>query len=213
MKKIILLTILVFCAGMIVGLNCKRTFIKNDNLDDYMVGILPGEMITDIISQTDGEIEKCEDIYTVKCISEPSFLSGRLLWEVEIVSVHEGKEKEGNRIYICPKNSFSYIIEDNIYGMNMGFVSGMQKEEEYLVFLGDEISLFDYNINIYETLDSPLTTIFLKRDAQSQPCTSLFEDYSYNYYGDIKENEFFISTNEGIKKMIKFKGHLLDSYG
>ena len=92
---------------------------------------------------------------------------------------------------------------------NMGFVNKMEKGKTYLVFLDKRAK----NTNIYVTQDDIfIKTIFSYENIKNNECIPISKEQYSIKYADAKNNEFFITSEKGIKAMEKYKQSLIQKY-
>ena len=84
-----------------------------------------------------------------------------------------------------------------------------EKGKTYLVFLDKRAK----NTNIYVTQDDIfIKTIFSYENIKNNECIPISKEQYSIKYADAKNNEFFITSEKGIKAMEKYKQSLIQKY-
>ena len=188
MRKIGILTCIIFLPVLVIGFMVRGTFVNANDLSYYTVATAGAHIVTALENNAETIGEGSAYILKVKCKSDTQFLFKKTYQEVEVVKVFQGKEDvaKGDVINISPAASHIFSDDDSI---NMGFVNEMRVGKEYLVFLDEKKTSVELGISIYPTVEFIMTMIFGYEDMENNA-----NAVGYVLYEEVKDCEFFSET-------------------
>lgn len=221
LKSILIITVLIITIMTATGLYYKSSYLNYNNeefpLENFVTGVMNEELLDAQLKKYDNELDSSNYIIAVTCQEKSFFRYSCTTQKVKIEHVFKGNNiKKGDIIEIAKSDSEIFNSDEmKINGrncINMGFVNEMKPGYTYLVFLDKKINTHDENTVIYITDDFIMSPIFCYSDIENNPCTTISDFNLSAWYGDIKDNEFFISSENAIKKMEDYKENLLSKY-
>ena len=159
------------------------------------------------------------NILAVRCEARSTFRYRSMTQKVSVVKVFRsetlspGDELEVVRSRNLSKGEDSYSAPEvrGRFGFGTGYVNEMIPGKTYLVFLDHELdSVRDESIWFFP--DTLLTAQFCYEEIPNKPVELTDEDVRVAYYEEIKENEFFLTSEEAIERMLSFKTSLLHEF-
>ena len=128
--------------------------------------------------------------------------------------IHENKRIIKNKLvlsqYEILKESYNHAIE-NFHVLYKG--ESMNKEALHNFVLKFRKEYTTKNTNIYVTQDDIfIKTIFSYENIKNNECIPISKEQYSIKYADAKNNEFFITSEKGIKAMEKYKQSLIQKY-
>lgn len=206
MRKIGILTCVIFLPVLVIGFVVRGTFVNANDLSYYTVATAGAHIVTALENSAETIGENSAYILKVKCKTDTQFLFKKTYQEAEVLEVFQGKEDvaKGDVINISPGASHIFSDDDSI---NMGFVNEMRVDKEYLVFLGDKMTSVELEMDLYPTTEFIMTLIFGYEDRENNATAT-----GYVSYDELKDCEFFSETKAGIRKFLEAKNKLLEKY-
>lgn len=221
LKNMIIITLLIIVVMSAAGLYFKSSYLDYNNedspLENFMVGVMSEELLDVQLNRYDRELDSSNYIIAVKCQEKSFFRHSCTTQKVKVEHVFKGNDlKAGDVIEIAKNDSEIFNSEEmKIDGracINMGFVNEMKPGNTYLIFLDKKIDTHDDKTVIYITKDYIMSPIFCYQNIANKSCNVISEDNSSAYYGDVKDNEFFLISENAIDKMTEYKEKILDKY-
>lgn len=201
--------------AIIVGAIFRSTYTNITTESDFMenhfsVALYDFDMSPDLITFMREDLPISNIIIRVRAqgIREYEFESVKQL--VEVLEVYHGDELSvGDEIYVRLKNAF---LNFDWMTVNMGFVNFMRSDDEYLLFLERKFDSPDpkeENHYIFSELIIP--GIFNYQDLD-HTIIETSKGNRYVPYKDVKDNEFFVSSEEALAALLDLKHELLEAY-
>lgn len=214
------ISLVLFLGLMAFGLIVKADYMdmnKEENpLDKFAVGLFPDSILDGQLKHLEKNLPASEIIVAVKCVEKSTFRFSCTTQKVEIVKVFKGDVQEGKTIDVARSGSCIFFDKANyINGMpaiNLNFVNEMMPNEMYLVFLDRKLETYNHE-NIYiQSMDFIIAPIFCYSEIKNEPCMSETSFDNSAAYKNVKDNEFFLMSEDSIHKMDKLKKILLEKY-
>lgn len=223
LRFVMCITLIVFILAAGVGLYFKASYYKDFNteeepLNNFMVGLMPDEPLDKVLENMEENLgtsnviiaAKCEDTFTYrfKCTSQ----------KVTIEHVFKGEGlKAGDNIEIIRDGSCIFMDEsmyvDGKIPINLDFVNEMIPGKTYLIFLDRKLETHDDTIIYLQSEEFAIAPIFCYDNTiKNKPIAGINNERNSARYEDVKDNEFFLKSEEAIEKMVKFKDNLLQKY-
>ena len=198
----------------IVNMSLEKDFNdEKEPLDNFVVGLMDKKMVESGIEMMSENLDKSNIILAVECKEDVKFRYSCATQKVEVKKIFKGNNINiGKEIEICTVKYLFMNKNMQVEGKqcaNMGFVNKMEKGKTYLVFLDKRAK----NTNIYVTQDDIfIKTIFSYENIKNNECIPISKEQYSIKYADAKNNEFFITSEKGIKAMEKYKQSLIQKY-
>ena len=215
LKYIVFITSILVAIAAVFGIMQRFTYTNITGeagfKDNLRVAQLGEALVDTSIERMKEELSDSPYILKVKFTGVTEYLYRVSQHKVQVVEVYKGSELQaGDEIYIT--NGQGHYVPE-MKSIELSFVNEMEKDKEYLVFLENKIdTLASQTDNVYMMPDFIITTIFAYQDRECVVSTTHYDDSTYVDYKDVKNNEFFIDTEESMKKIIDFKHSLLEQY-
>lgn len=161
----------------------------------------------DFIDLLRDELPESNFIIRVKSLGQIEYLFKAKKQLVEVLEVYKGDEIEvGDVIWVAGGPLF-------FDGMtaNMGFVNVMEPNQEYLIFLEEKLETMNKKEVVYGVPGFIISPIFSYNDYDHE-ILSVSEGNRYVPYKEVKNNEFFVSSEEALQALMNLKHDLLQLY-
>lgn len=129
---------------------------------------------------------------------------------VEILEIYQGEGLNVGEQVAITTPDWRLFFDDMT--ANLNFINFMQTDEEYLIFLDVEINTLNpKDCNIYLLPGLIIPPIFNYQD-KGDTVIKVPENNRYVPYEKVKNNEFFVSSEEALKELTVLKHELLHKY-
>src|SRR5699024_1694420 len=206
---------LAIVVAIIVGLIFRQTYTNITEEADFMeeyfsVALYDFDMSPNLVERMRTELPNSQLIVRVKPQGIIDYSFAIIKQYVEVLEVYQGNELEvGDQIGIT-LNAWGFYFDDMT--ANLNFVNFMQDDSEYLLFLEGKVDSPDPNeTNTYTFSDLIIPGIFNYQD-QDHTVIDVPVDDRYVPYKDVKDNEFFVSSEEALTALLELKHELLQAY-
>ena len=196
-----------------------RDFNQEENaLDHFAVALIDDEFLAGQFQIMDEKLSESNMIIAAKCEETFTYRYSCVTQKVSVVNVFKGEGiHEGDKIEVARASTLLSTDEDaevgDQYLINMGFVNEMVPGKTYLIFMDRKINTYDQNEKIYiQSEDYILAPIFCYEEITNIPKNTSDEYSTYIDYKDVKENEFFIMSEESNERIAKMKEKLFKEY-
>ncbi|MCZ0704198.1 hypothetical protein J2T56_002494 [Natronobacillus azotifigens] len=195
------------------GLFFRQTYTNvsadENMLDHFSVALWDFDYSPNLINIMNQTVEDSPIIIRAKSEGKTKYTFQNFTQEIIVEEVYRGDGlKVGDQIEIIDFNW--HVIFDNM-SVNASFINLMQPNNEYLIFLDNKLNTFNSDEKIYQTPSLIIPPIFNYEDKE-HVILSVTEDNLYVPYKSVKENEFFVSSEESLAKLIDFKHEVLQKY-
>lgn len=131
-----------------------------------------------------------------------------ILQHVEVQEVYQGEGlNKGEKITIT-NIGWGLFFDD--MSANLNFINLMEPGEEYLIFLDGKLAN-PYESNVYLLPDLIIPPVFNYEDKE-HVILDVPEDNPYVPYAKVKNNEFFVNSEEALDALMEAKHALLEKY-
>lgn len=216
------ITIIAFIISMGTGLYYKSLYkdfnTEEESLDKFVVGLLPDELLETQIEFLEEELDFAPIIIAGKCDDTFTYRFSSTTQKITIEYVYKGENLAvGDHIEIARGNSNIYLDEDGYINgkpsINMGFANEMVPGNTYLIFLDRQLETHNEDDIIYiQDEKYIITPIFCYEEIENIPCISINGNGNFAEYKDVRHNEFFLMSENGIYNMNTLKEKLLKKY-
>lgn len=202
-----------------IGLLYRDTYtdvVASPNyLNTLMVAEIPGNLVNQECANLRQELQKCPIILRVTPSGEMEHMFGISRQKVIIQEVYSGEDiQAGEEIYLT-SSRWRLCVEDTIRSIERGFVNILKNEKEYLVFCEERIALpYEVNIPIYRLANEEalIAPVFCYSEVESVIIPVNEGEATYVHYSQVQENEFFVTTKEGLEIWENLKEQMLGAY-
>lgn len=212
-RTISIITGVMFLIAAILGVMCKNTFTNYNKLAYFNVGELPGNMIPNLIKNESKVLEGSKYILKVTPLKDVEFDSLCTKQKVKVLSVFKGENVgAGDEFYVIKSDASLNCQEPR--DTNMNFVNEMKGGQDYLVFLDRKLIIPEKSNGIF--FITPQTTIppIYSYNDRENVIIPIPEDAETTYvaYEKVRDNEFFVTNQNGLDELNAFKKELTDKY-
>lgn len=217
MRRLLLFfPVCVFLAAMVFGIVKRQTYTDLVGQKDYLEQIQVAELsernaefaCTDMrISLPDSAI-----ILRVEVTGEIEHLYNVDRQKAVIRQVYAGNGPEtGEEVYIFSKG-WQLSLNGNHDSIERGFVNIMEVGTEYLVFAEDVYEDWKTDIPLVKMYDDFLIVPVFCYEERQNVIMPISGDSTYVSYKDVKDNEFFMTSEEALRKVEELKKQMLALY-
>lgn len=153
------------------------------------------------------ELPNSEIVIRAKSLGN-KFTFKNILQQVEVQEVYQGEGLEKGDTISVTNVGWGLFFDDMT--ANLNFVNLMQPGEGYLIFLDGKLENPEGD-NIYMLPDLIIPPIFNYED-QEHVILNVPEDNPYVPYEKVRNNEFFVSSEESLEALLEAKHALLEKY-
>ncbi len=218
-KTYLVLGIVVFACIVIAAIYGVRHKNTEDILSDDLSKVTVTEFHEEAsyLVEIDGDFEKellnSPIVLKVEAVAEPEYDYQSCVQNVKINKVFKGEDivKEGMEVKII-RDNFS-IWKDN--HISMFFCNFMKVGEEYMIFCSELVDTKLYDDTLLRIDGYALTPIFKYKDVENKifkvgESGAVANEESIEVpYSIVKDNEFFVSSEELLQKMLDFKHDIM----
>lgn len=218
-KLLLFFTLCVFMAAMAFGIVKKQTYTDLAGQENYLEQVQVAEVPENFAEfQCADMYQKLPDaaiILRVEVIGEIEHLFGVDRQKAVIKEVYAGKElEEDQEVYIF--SGHWQLLFHGIHGgedsIARGFVNIMEVGSEYLVFAEDIMEDRETGTSVVKLYDDfTIVPVFCYEEHQNV-IMPVSDDSTYVSYKDVKDNEFFATTEKTLQLMEDLKSQMLSLY-
>ncbi len=221
MKYLAAITVGLMVIATIVGCIHKSAYTNytKDSFDSFYVGVLDYGLAENAQNAMKDELEKVSEyIVRVKAVTDLQFVFLRAKQRVEVQEVYKGDGVEvGEEIDVTVDGSHIFFEGDVPMSINLDFVNVMEPNEEYLLFLESKVeSDFSYEdgfpYDVYRGSPSIIAPFFSYRERESVPVTPDRGAYRAVPYAEVKDSEYFVTSQEALDCLLVLKATMLERY-
>ena len=221
-KYICVILTIVIVISLCTGFYYKKSYLdfngEENALDNFAVALIGDEFLQMQLEIMESELDDSNYIMAVRCADTFEYRYACVTQKVEVLSVFKGDNiKEGDEIEIARAGTLLDTGTDSLidgkYIINMGFVNEMIPGKTYLIFLDRELNTYDDDVQIYiQSEEIILAPIFCYDEIVNEPKNASDEWGTYIAYRDVKDNEFFVMSDEASEKIGQMKEKLFEKY-
>lgn len=217
----LLATILVLLSA-VFGIWKRSTYTDTlrqpDALETAQVGELPEEYAKQAASEMESELPNCNIILRIKATGEfvPEFGVGRQTGIVQ--QVYQGNGVSTGQEISIVSERWAYSSEKSDEGTQvfaqMGYVNHMKQDREYLVFLDGPAAAAEEESTASFLLadDCTIVPVFCYDTIKNVVVDTAGAESTYVAYTSVRDNEFFMCTEEGLQAILDLKAKMLALY-
>ena len=190
--------------------------IEDGVFDDFLVGVLSEDYAKILTENMKEVLPYSPNILKIRVLSEPEFEAFFYGFDVRVEKVFAGDEFYAGEKFFLTDLSWITFFDDSFYEegaktMNMGFSNLLFKDKEYLVFLDNKKDTIDGR-NLGTLPGYSISPVFSYEETKSYPHESVISGSNVAYYSDLKNSEFFCSTQKAVDYVYELKRYLLELY-
>lgn len=211
-----LFTIAIIVIAAVWGISERRGYSNIVGTEDFMsnmvVAQLPEEMTRNLCQEMESVLSKAPIVLRVSPTNEMeySFLSGKQ--SVSVLEVFKGRDVFVGQELSVNFPSWSVILTDQYDTVQCGFVNAMKRNRDYLVFLNDPFEALDGDVIYPFYGDTYVAPMFCYTDSSNRIIPMKEGDPTYVPFSLVKDNEFFVTTENALQEMMRVKRFMLDKY-
>ncbi len=216
-KALCFLTVCIYIAAMVFGIVKKQTYTDLAKQENYLSQMEVAELWEDAAENQCAELsQKLPDaaiILRVKVTGEIEHLFQVDRQKAVVQEVYAGNElKQGDETYIF-SNHWQLIVYEEPYSLERGYVNIMDVGSEYLVFAEEIMEDWETGIPAVKVYDDFLVApVFCYEEHQNVVIPIPAGVPTGVSYKDVKDNEFFVTSEEGLQAMNTLKSQMLSLY-
>lgn len=201
------------------GISERGTYTDVTSDENYLDNFVVAEMV-DTTCAMSCEImrESLDDspiIAQVTCTGDVEHLFYASQQPVTISKVFKGEGlREGNEIYLTSRR-WRLLVQEDFRAIERGFVNVMKPGAEYLVFITEQVGascgLPVYSLDEVSSTMTMFAPVFCYEDSQNV-VIPVPQDNTYVPYSEVKNNEFFVTSQEGMDIILALKAELIGKY-
>lgn len=213
-KGLSLIMIMALVLAVAIGLFFQQTYTnvtaEENVMENFSVALWDVEMSPTLIEVMKEDLPNSNLIIRAKSEGKMGYTFKNNKQYVEVLEVYQGDElKAGDQIAVT-SHWWLFFFEN--MSANMGFINVMQPDNEYLIFLEGKLETDDpKEDNIYLLPDLIVNPIFNYQD-KKHTIVEVPLDYTYVPYTKVKDNEFFVTSEEALKALMEVKHEFLQKY-
>lgn len=210
-KSGIIVFVSTIIISLLIGMLVKLDHRKELDIANCEVGILSDDLLNNEIEIFNRTLDDNNYILLVTCESELIFDYSSAYQKVRVKKAIKGEGISENESINILKVNTIFIEENEYVGFNQGFVNELKKDKEYLIFLDEKVNIFEYELFI-PSRDYYLMPYFAIDDIEAKANTSMNDFGNIQLYGDVKEQDILLMSDESIKQYDLFRQKILENY-
>lgn len=213
MKKVYIWATLLPClAAAVLGLVMRQSYTnftaEPDPMQHFNVALMKSDTATSAVEFEREILPESIAVVRVKATGRVNYLFRTYTETVTVQEVFKGEGiRPGEQIDVEREAAMIFF---ETMSVNMGFVNYMQKDKEYLLFLGRKVDTLDKKETVYRLTEGIWAPIFAYDDIESVVKTP--DEHNYVPYREVAGSEFFVSTPEALAELRAFKQEVLAQY-
>ena len=139
--------------------------------------------------------------------------------KVRIIKVYKSETLKENDIILIASDSWRAETLKSLPPMSYGrgFVNFFTEGSVYLAFLSDEIDQLYSKIPVYNPFQDfdrmvVITSVFNYQNIENKIPKTIYSNSTYMLYSEVKDNEFFSTTEIGLAAMEDLKNTVISNY-
>lgn len=217
-RFLIFITAIVVCfaiLGIVSRLHYTNITANENYMDQLVVGELPGQLCSDNFQRMSQELHNAPIILRVTAVDEMENFFYYCRQKVAVREVYAGNGLTVGDEFYLTSAYWALLLSPDEYSAQRGFVNILRIGSDYLVFIQSEIStpLMESETPTYQLYDQFLSTpIFCYEEIENKIVMPSQKGKTYVPYTEVKDNEFFVTTEEGNQAFLALKAELLARY-
>ena len=206
------ITAIAFIITVCIGLYNKSSFTdyneEEDPINHFLVALLPDEFAVRQVEVMDEMLDLSKIILAVQCEDTFTYRFASTTQKVRILSVFKGEGlAEGDTIEIARAGTLISVSEElreqpGKGVINMGFVNemipGKTWNEKSVIYIQSDRFL--------------VAPIFCYEEIENTLAVPLDNETTYVNYDSVRNNEFFLSSEEAVQRFTELKRKFISKY-
>lgn len=215
-KGLYIFTIVVIVIAAIWGISKRPSYTNVISTDDFLeqmvVAELPEELAANICNEMEDVLAGTPIILRVKSMKDMEYFFMSGIQRVLVKEIYKGNEIQvGQELYLnFPR--WSIIMTEEYDTVQCGFVNVMKENREYLVFLNNPYEGLNGEKVYPFMVDGYVVPMFCYTDSENVIISVDEGSPTYVPYSLVKENEFFVTSENALQTLLKFKSRIIDKY-
>lgn len=214
---LLILTLCVFLAAMAFGIvkrqTYKDTLKQKDYLDQLFVAELSENLVEMQCSKLPQSLPETPFILRVEAVGEIEHLYNVDRQRVVIREVYAGEGPEAGEEYYLFSGKWHLSLDGYYDSLGRGYVNILEVGTEYLIFAEEVLEDLRGDLPAIKMYDHEflISPVFCYEERQNviMPVTG---DTTYVSYKDVKNNEFFVTSEKALEMMEELKSKMLSLY-
>ena len=216
-----LITLIVVTITIGLGLYYKSSYRDYNQmetpLDEFAIALLGDDLFEPQLECMKNYLDSSNIIIAARCEEKFRFRYSCTTQEVSVVKVFRGEGMKAGDVLDIVRDSSLISSDDRtrINGklqINLGFVNEMIPGKTYLLFMEGIVPNYTSE-TIYSLSDRfIIAPIFCYEDIKNIPNPIVDDNFRFTDYDNVKNNEYFITSEEADKKIREFKKEVLSKY-
>lgn len=216
-RLLLILTLCAFLAAMTFGIvkrqTYKDTLKQEDYLDQLLVGALWEEYLERQCANIQQSLPEAPIILRVEVVGEIEHLFGVDRQRVVIRQVYAGSGLEAGEEYYLFSGKWQLSLDGYYDSLERGFVNILEVGTEYLVFAEEVLEDPEGDLSAVKTYDGfSIDPVFCYEERQNVIAPTIDDDTTFVFYKDVRNNEFFVTSEKVLKMMEELKSKMLSLY-
>lgn len=216
-RLLLILTLCAFLAAMAFGIvkrqTYKDTLKQEDYLDQLLVGALWEEYLERQCANIQQSLPNAPIILRVETVGEIEHLFGVDRQRVVIRQVYAGEGLEAGEEYYLFSGKWQLSLDGYYDSLERGFVNILEVGTEYLVFAEEVLEDLEGDLSAVKTYnDFTIDPVFCYEERQNVIAPTIDDDTTFVFYKDVRNNEFFVTSEKVLEMMEELKSKMLSLY-
>lgn len=213
---LLILTICAFLAAMAFGIVKRQTYRDTLKQEDYLDQLLVGELWEDYLEVQCANMQQslpdAPIILWVETLGKIEHLFNVDRQRVLIRKIYAGAGLEtGEEVYLFSRH-WQLSLDGYYDSLERGYVNILEVGTEYLVFAEEVLEDMEGDLRAVKLYDDfSITPVFCYEERQNviMPITG---DTSFVPYKEVRNNEFFVTSEKALKMLEELKRSMLSLY-
>lgn len=196
--------------GIVTGQAYTTVTAEPNVMDHFSVAVWDLDTTPTLLETMQKELPNSNHIIRAKSAGEMGYTFKNNRQYVEVLEVFQGEGIEvGDKIAVTTTSWF--FIFDEMWA-NTSFINIMQPENEYLIFLEEKLETVDRKeSNIYLLPEWIIPPIFNYQDKENIVTPTPYDE-RYVPYDMVRDNEYFVRSEEALEALMEWKHGILAQY-
>lgn len=196
--------------GIVTGQAYTTVTAEPNVMDHFSVAVWDLDTTPTLLETMQKELPNSNHIIRAKSAGEMGYTFKNNRQYVEVLEVFQGEGIEvGDKIAVT-KLSWNFYFDEMT--AEVYFINIMLPENEYLIFLEEKLETIDRKeINIYLLAEWIIPPIFNYQDKENIVTPTPYDE-RYVPYDMVRDNEFFVRSEEALEALMEWKHGILAQY-
>ncbi|MCX4372153.1 MAG: hypothetical protein OSJ58_10050 [Dysosmobacter sp.] len=215
-KSLTILVFLIITGAAIFGAVMRQSYTNicagENYMDTLKVAEIPSELCVEDCYRLSDVLSTVPLIIRATPVDGIENLFGVSRQKVIITEVYKGDMlSTGEEVFITSQH-WQIIIRPSLHAIERGFVNILQPDKEYLLFLSSRVDQLPEEYPVYQLYDEALIAPVFCYDNFENRIAVPTDMTTYVSYYDVKDNEFFATSDVGLKAWDALKQEMIKRY-